>query len=128
MSLEQKYLKYKTKYLDLKNQFTINALSDITAFAREKRMSLEEFHEFLMKPDKNRNPKYDYKEIHNPMIIGKYVVRAVGHRADLYLEARPILETDTPEALIAMANVTDNVYIDMENTSKYVVINRLSDY
>ena len=61
------------------------------------------------------------------MIIGNYVVRAIGHRSEIKLQVRPNEATDTPEALIAMANVTDNVYIDNENESKYVTINRLSE-
>jgi hypothetical protein len=130
MSFEQKYLKYKAKYLELKNQIGGDAKSDVTAFAKEKGMSLNDFHTFLMNIDyyKKKDPKYDDKGLHNPMIIGNYVVRAIGHRTDLELQVRPKEESDTPEALISMADVTDNVYIDKENHSKYVAINYLSDY
>jgi hypothetical protein len=130
MNYEQKYLKYKAKYLELKNQIGGGAKEDVTAFAKEKGMSLVEFHEFLIAVNyyKKQNSKYDDKGIHNPMIIGDYVVRAIGHRTDLVLQARPKVATDTPEALLAMSDVTDNVYIDKENDSKYVTINHLSDY
>jgi hypothetical protein len=130
MSFEQKYLKYKSKYLELKNQIGGDGKADVTAFAKEKDMSLTEFHEFLINVNyrKKQNPSYDDKSLHNPMIIGNYVVRAIGHRTELNLEVRPKEATDTPEALIAMANVEDNVYIDKENHSKYVIINHLSDY
>jgi hypothetical protein len=130
MSFEQKYLKYKTKYLELKKQIGGDGKSDVTAFAKEKGMSYTQFHEFLMNVNyyKKQNPAYDNKGLHNPMIIGNYVVRAIGHRSNLELQVRPKEATDTPEALIKMADVTDNVYIDKENHSKYVAINYLSDY
>ena len=130
MSFEQKYLKYKSKYLELKNQIGGDGKADVTAFAKEKSMSLTEFHEFLINVNyyKKQNSAYDDKGIHNPMIIGNYIVRAIGHRTDLELQVRPKEETDTPEALIKMTDVTDNVYIDKENHSKYVSINHLSDY
>ena len=131
MSFEQKYLKYKTKYIELKNQIGGDPTSDITAFAKNiKGMSLEELHLFMMNVNyyKKNNTTYNDKGINNPMIIGNYVVRAVGHRTDLQLQARPKMKTDTPEALIAMANVTDNIYIDDKNTSKYISIHHLSDY
>ena len=107
-----------------------DAKSDVTAFAKEKGMSLVEFHEFLINVNyhKKQNSKYDDKGLHNPMIIGDYVVRAIGHRTDLVLQTRPKVATDTPEALLAMADVKDNVYIDKENHDIYVTINHLSDY
>jgi hypothetical protein len=130
MSFEQKYLKYKSKYLELKNQIGGDGKEDVTAFAKEKGMSLNDFHEFLISVNyhKKQNPSYDDKGLHNPMVIGNYVVLAIGHRTELNLQVRPKEATDTPEALIAMANVEDNVYIDKENHSKYVTINHLSDY
>ena len=130
MSFEQKYIKYKSKYLELKNQIGGDGKADVTDFAKEKGMSLTEFHKFLMnvKYYKTKNSSYDDKGIHNPMIIGNYVVRAIGHRTELNLQVRPKEATDTPEALIAMADVKDDVYIDKENHSKYVTINNISDY
>ena len=93
-------------------------------------MSLTVFHDFLITVNyrKKLNPGYDDKGIHNPMIIGNYIVRAIGHRTNVELQVRPKEETDTPEALIKMADVTDNVYIDKENDSKYVAINYLYSY
>jgi hypothetical protein len=130
MSFEQKYLKYKSKYLELKNQIGGDPTGDITAFAKEKKMSLDDFHTFIINVNyyKKKNPKYDNKGINNPMIIGNYVVRAIGHRTGLSLQARPKVDTDTTEALITMANVTDDVYIDKENNSKYVNIHSKYDY
>ena len=114
----------------INNQIGGDGKADVTAFAKEKSMSLTEFHKFLINVNyyKKQNSAYDNKGIHNPMIIGNYIVRAIGHRSDLVLQVKPKEETDTPEALIKMADVTDNVYIDKENHSKYVAINHLSDY
>ena len=129
MNFEKKYLKYKTKYLELKNQIGGDPISDILEFAREKNMTVDEFHKFIINVNyyKKKIPDYDDKGIHNPMIIGNYVVKAIGHRGQLNLEARPKLETDTSEAMMAMANVSDTVYIDKENASKYVVVNSIFD-
>jgi hypothetical protein len=123
MSFEQKYLKYKQKYLELKNQIGGDGKADVTAFAAEKGMSLNDFHTFLMNVNyyKNKNPAYDNKGCHNPMIIGNYVVRAIGHRSDLELQVRPKEATDTPDAVIKMADVTDNVYILI----KKIILNML---
>ena len=73
-----------------------------------------------------KSPGYNSKGLSNPMIIGNFVFRCIGHR-DYYLEARPKTDMDTPEALKQMADVEDDVYIDKDNKDKYVEIMRISD-
>ena len=67
MSFEQKYIKYKSKYLELKNQIGGDGKADVTAFAKEKGMSLTEFHKFLINVD------YHKKKIHH-MMIKVYII------------------------------------------------------
>ena len=130
---KQKYLKYKSKYLELKNQIGGDGKADVTAFAGEKGMSLTEFHNFLINVSyyKKNKSAYDDKGIHNPMIIGNYVVRSIGGRSghtgiDYSLQVRPKEKTDTPEALIRMADVPNDVFIDNNHDSKYIGIHRYS--
>ena len=94
-------------------------------------MTLQEFHEFLMNVNyyKRKNSEYDTKGLHNPMIIGNYVVRAVGHRTNLLLQVRKKLESDTRMEMEAMADdVSDDNYMDKNNRDKYTTIDMLSDY
>ena len=124
MRYEQKYLKYKQKYLYLKNQIGGNGTIDVTAFAEANGMTLEKFHEILH--NVNYKKQDNNMGLHNPMIIGNYVVRSIGHRV-VELQTRLREPSDTNDALIAMANVTDNVYIDKTNNDKYICINRVND-
>jgi hypothetical protein len=93
-------------------------------------MSLQEFHEFLMNVNyyKEKNSEYDTKGLHNPMIIGNYVVRAVGHRSNLLLQVRKKLESDTHKEMESMADKTNDVYMDKKNGDIYTTIDMLSDY
>jgi len=110
---------------------SVTSLTDyVTSFANSKGMTLQEFHEFLMNVNfyKEKNPEYDTKGLHNPMIIGNYVVRAVGHRTNLLLQVRKKLESYTSKEMEAMADVSNDNYMDKNNRDKYTTIDMLSDY
>jgi hypothetical protein len=77
---------------------------------------------------KEKNSEYDTKGLHNPMIIGNYVVKAVGQRTNLLLQVRKKLESDTCKEMEAMADVSDDNYMDKNNRDKYTTIDMLSDY
>lgn len=130
MSFKQKYVKYKTKYLELQNQIGGDIKDDIKqkieAFAKEKNMSFAEFLIFLMNVNfkKKNDLNYDDKGINNPMIIDNYVVKIIGSRY-YSLKARPKLEADTPETLIAMVKLvtdTPEALINEANESNYITV------
>lgn len=100
----------------------------LKAFAASLKMSEFDFFWHFANADYNKkqNPNFNTKGVSNPMVIDNYVFRLIGHR-DYYLQAREKTAADTPEALKAMAAVTDNVYIDKENADKYKTVMQISD-
>uniref|UniRef100_A0A6C0IA94 Uncharacterized protein n=1 Tax=viral metagenome TaxID=1070528 RepID=A0A6C0IA94_9ZZZZ len=94
-----------------------DADSALTSYVKEHNISKYDFFMNMLNKTKT-NP--------NPIAIGNFVFRLIGHR-DYYLQARPLTDEDTPEALRAMANVSDNVYIDNNNKDKYVTVMQISD-
>jgi len=110
------------------NDIYIDARNTFDKFAAEKGMSSNDAFSYILNVNyyKKKDPAYDTKGMSNPMIIGNYVYKNVGHR-DYYLQARKKLETDTPDALIKMADVTDDVYIDQENNKSYCTIMSFND-
>jgi hypothetical protein len=109
------------------NQIGDDIIKEIESFAKTKDMSFDDFLIFLMNVNfyKKKNPNYDDKGIYHPMIIGNHVVKIIGTRY-YSLKARPKLVTDTPEALIDMANI-DEANIDKTNESNYITIFSFND-
>ena len=100
----------------------------LKAYAASLQMSEYDFLLFFANAgyNKKQNPQFNTRGVSNPMVIDNYVFRLIGHR-DYYLQARDKTTADTPEALKAMAAVTDNVYIDKENADKYKTVMEISD-
>ena len=68
------------------------------------------------------------KGILNPMEIGGYIFRAVGHRTALALQARKKTEADTPERLMELQALPSNDALVTADTNEYVNIHTESDY
>ena len=109
-----------------KEAIVIEATAALRTYMIEKQMySIPDFFHIMLN---QKYKKSTEKGILNPMEIGGYIFRAVGHRTALALQARKKTEADTPERLMELQALPSNDALVGADTNEYVNIHTESDY